>query len=273
MKNNILLFEAAEKMAAELGSRFKNNKNGKRNLLEFMDANNWFGFKSNGSEMPEINNEVIEHIKDSLALWLSAYKQSGRVKIELMLNHFNAKYPQTCRLYQQFVHDNDLVDEPSAWKLLDFILSEIDRDITDYSEQGVESLIQRVSMGATLKSARLFSNFLRSANEFGQTLTEWEYTFESRESPNLINEAYPLNDFAVMAYCVFNESMWEKQNLIEKAVESKTYANLWLFSALHFICALRKGDMKRIPAPKLPYDGDLILKIKMPAAEERGIHP
>jgi hypothetical protein len=153
-----------------------------------------------------------------------------------------------------------LTDEPSAWKLLDFILSEIDRDITAYSEQELEKLIQRINAGATLKSARLFSDFLRSASNSGQTLTKWEYSFESRECPNLINEAYPLNDFAVMAYCVFNESMRQKQNLLEKAVDSKIYADLWLFSALHFICALRKGDMKRIPAPELPYDRELVLK-------------
>jgi len=260
LKDNTLLFEAAEKMAGELGSLFINNKTGKRKLLEFMDANNWFGFKSNDSETPEISDEVLEHIKDSLTLWLSAYKQPGRVKTELMLSHFVKKYPQTCRLYRQFIHDNDLINEPSAWKLLDFILSEIDRDITDYSEQELEILIQRISIGATLKSARLFSDFLHSANESGNTLTKWEYAFESRVCSNLINEAYPLNDFAVMAYCVFNESMWEKQKLIEKAVESKAYADLWLFSAFHFICALRKGDMKRLPAPELPNDGKLILE-------------
>jgi len=258
--NNVILFETAEKMALELNSLYKNNKVGKRNLLGFMDANNWFGFKSKDGGTPYITDKIIEQIKDSLTLWLSAYKQPGRVKTELMLCRYNEKYPHLCRLYRRFINDNNLTDEPSAWKLLDFILSEIDRDISGYSEQELEKLIRRISTGATLKSARLFSDFLRSANDNGNALTKWEYTFESRECPNLINDAYPLNDFAVMAYCVFNESMRQKQNLLEKAVESKIYADLWLFSALHFICALRKGDMKRLPAPELPYGRELVFK-------------
>ncbi len=46
---------------------------------------------------------------------------------------------------------------------------------------------------------------------------------------------------------------------MEKAVHNKAYADLWLFAALHFICALRSGDMARLPAPKLPYDGKALL--------------
>ncbi len=68
-----------------------------------------------------------------------------------------------------------------------------------------------------------------------------------------------MSDFAVMAYCVFNEEWWKRQGMVEKAVQSKVYADLWLFAALHFICALRAGDMARLPAPMLPYDGQIVL--------------
>ncbi len=34
---------------------------------------------------------------------------------------------------------------------------------------------------------------------------------------------------------------------------------MWLFAARHFICALRSGDMARLPAPMLPYDGKTVL--------------
>jgi len=62
-----------------------------------------------------------------------------------------------------------------------------------------------------------------------------------------------------MCYCVFSEEMWARLRLIEKAVNNRVYADLWLFVALHFVCALRSGDMESIPAPKLPYDGGVIL--------------
>lgn len=246
-----ILFKIAETMAKELDSLYKNNRAGRMDLCEFMDANDNFGIET-------VTYENVHAIKERLTLWLSAYKQPGRVKINLMLCHFNDEYPNTCRLYRKFITDNNLEDKPSAWKLLDFILSEIDRDITDYSESEIEKLIKQISTEATLRSARIFSEFLRDVDIDGQALTKWNYTFEARGKR--VKEAYSLNDFSIMAYCVFNEEIWIRQSLIVKAVKSKIYADLWLFAALHFICALRTSDMKRLPAPELPYDRKTVLK-------------
>lgn len=249
--NSDILFEMAETMAKELNSLYKNNRAGRMDLLKFMDANDNFGIET-------VTCENVRSIKERLTLWLSAYKQPGRVKTELMLCYFNDEYPNTCRLYREFITDKNIEDDPSVWKLLDFILSEIDRDITDYGESDIEKLIKQISAEVTIKSARIFSEFLTGVDIDGQTLTKWNYTFEARGKRN--KEAYSLNDFSIMAYCIFNEEMWVRQSLIAKAVKSKTYADLWLFSALHFICVLRTSDMKRLPAPKLPYDTKKVLE-------------
>jgi len=101
----------------------------------------------------------------------------------------------------------------------------------------------------------MFADFLRFIK-----LSEWEYQFDSRGKPDSENNAYPLADFAVMAYCAFNEEMWKRQRLIQKASTSPKYANLWLYTALHFVCALRGSDLSRIPAPQLPYEPERILE-------------
>jgi len=248
---NRVLFKTAEAMASELNSLYKGNSFDKRDILEFMDANDNFGMK-------EITRDTIKTIKEQLTLWLSAYKQPGRIKIDLMLTHFKDMYPNTCRLYRKFITDNDLENKPSSWKLLDFILSEIDRDITEYSETELEQLIKQVDVGTTRACAGIFSEFLKTEHD-KKPLSQWVYDFGSRDRPGIINEAYSLESFSVMAYCIFNEAMWSKQNLIEKAVKSKQYADVWLFVALHFICALRASDMMRLPAPPLPYDGSTVL--------------
>lgn len=249
--NNDILIKTVAAMAGELNSLYKDSRAGQRDLLEFMEVNDHFG-------METVTCENIHAIEERLTLWLSAYKQPGRVKIDLMLSHFKDKYPDTCRLYHKFITDNNLKDKPSAWKLLDFILSGIDRDITVYSESEIEKLMKQISTEATLESARIFSDFLRNVDIGGQVLTKWNYTFGPRGK--LVKEAYSLEEFSVMAYCIFNEKMWLKQCLIEKAVNSRMYADLWLFVALNFICALRAGDMKKLPAPELPYDRQKILK-------------
>ncbi|MDD4429449.1 MAG: hypothetical protein PHG64_13815 [Paludibacter sp.] len=248
---NSILLKTAEAMASELNSLYKGNRLDKRDLFEFMDANDNFG-------MQEITHDTIHAIKERLTLWLSAYKQPGRIKINLILMYFNDMYPNTCRLYRQFITDNDIENKPSTWKLLDFILSEIDRDITEYSETELEQLIKRVDVGATRACAGIFSEFLKTEHE-KKPLSQWVYEFGCRDRTGIKNEAYSLESFSIMAYCIFNENMWSKQNLIEKAVQSKQCADVWLFVALHFICALRASDMIRLPAPTLPYDGATVL--------------
>jgi len=253
--NDVNLFRAADEMSAELNSFFKNNQPGRADLLEFMDANTWFGIspKMDGS-VPLVRGCEFERFKAPLTLWLSAYKKPGREKISLMLLHFSGIYPQTCALYRRFINDRRLDDEPAAWKLLDFLLSEIDREITVYTESELESLVASVDTDTTRRSAQLLAEFFQTAEHNGKPLTQWVYSFNSRDSAKPIKSAYPLNDFAVMAYCVFNEDIWLEQDMIVKATENKPYADLWVFVALHFICAFRRSDMARLPAPALPYD-------------------
>lgn len=254
------LYVCAVGLAESLGSFYKGGSRDRIPILEFMDANSWFGveYVMKGNT-PWILERDIQKIIEPLTLWLSAFRKPGRDKIELMLKHFAPVYPETCRLYSRFISKRKLSDNPSAWKLLDFLLSEIEKDITLYDETGIELLINRIESGATRTVAKLFADFLSTAEHDGKPLSQWRYAFGSRENTMLINDAYSLEDFSVMAYCVFNEEMWARQGLLEKAVNNKVYADLWLFVALHFVCALRSGDMERIPAPALPYDGETVL--------------
>ena len=245
----------------EVNSMFQNKKAGRRHILEFMDANDWFGMEHRIiSRTPHMAVHELQELQESITLWLSAYKQPARKKITLMLEHFKYKYPETCKLYEQFISNNKMADKPAGWMLLDFILSEIDREITEYDESGLQRLIHRLDEGATRKAAQLFADFLGAENQDGESISVWKYTFNIRDNPSLIHDAYPATDFAAMAYCVFNEDMWVQHDLIRKAVNSETCANLWLFVALHFICALRAQDMARLPAPALPREGKIIFK-------------
>lgn len=249
------LFSFAAELGKELSELYRNNKSGRADVLEFMESNCWFGVEYvMENSAPLMCSRDLEALREPLTLWLSAYRRSGREKLLLMLEHFGGVYPETCRLYRKFISDRQLHDEPSAWKLLDYLLSEIDRDITEYSEAKIEALIHRMDSGATRVASKMFAEFLDEAS-----LTRFTYSFNIRAVPETINEAYSLEDFAVMAYCVFNESAWEKQELIRKALSSKAYAEQWLFVALHFVCALRRGDMKRLPAPSLNYDSETIM--------------
>ena len=254
------LYKFTANLGTTIGSLYKGRARERPDILAFMDANEWFGMEYVMKDrIPWILEDDIPTIQEPLTLWLSAYRRPGRDKIMLMLKHFAPVYPETCRLYSRFITDKELFDDPSAWKLLDFLLSELEKDIPLYDEIGIEDLIQRMENGATRTVARLFADFLSMVERGGKPLTQWRYTFDSRENTMLVNDAYALEDFSVMAYCVFNEEMWARQGLLEKAIHNRAYADLWLFVALHFVCALRSGDMERIPAPALVNSREAVL--------------
>ena len=260
-RERVDIYAVAAKMAVELNSLYMGKQVCRRKLLEFMAVNEWFGIKrimKYGVIL--ITEHDVEKLEKPLTLWLSAYKKPGREKINLMLLHFSEVYPITCQLYQEFVVKRAVLDEPSAWKLLDYLLSEIDKEITDFDEAELKEFAKKMDTQATIQCARLFADFLHTTKYNGNVLTKWRYAFGTRDTSELVNDAYPIKDFAIMAYCVFNEEMWIKQGLVEKALQSSKYADLWLFVSLHFICALRATDMTRIPAPTLPYDSDTVLK-------------
>jgi hypothetical protein len=257
--NEVDLAAIVAEIAAEIDSLYKNTNKQRATLLQFMAVNDWFGINYTIKGCSAlIKADDAEKFRDRLALWLAAFKQPGSVKIVLMLKAFENTYPRTCELFACFIADKDVDSSPMYWQLLDFLLTELVCDITDYSETEIGELAQTANEELSLKAARLLSDFLHLAESDGMKLTRWLYTFEPREHPGLNKTAYALDNYTVMAYCVFNEEAWQKQDMVAKAIEKKAYADFWLFAALHLICALRVGDMERIPVPHLPYDTDAV---------------
>jgi hypothetical protein len=173
---NVNLFAFAEQLANSSNSLYTGIRFDKARLLEFMEINDWFGIAPvMRDKVPHIIPAESEFIRPSLELWLSAFKQPDNVKLGVLLRHFEAEYPKTCKLYRSFTVAEKLEDEPSAWKLLDYMFSNFDKEITEYSESEIEAFILMLDTKSTLAAARTFADFLRFAK-----LSKWEYGFSSR---------------------------------------------------------------------------------------------
>ena len=255
----INLRELASEISLEAGSLYKDTAKNRALLIEFMVANEWFGMEyivQGRSAVLTVNDEKI--LSKRLKLWLSAFKQPGRVKISLMLDYFKDVYPEFCKLYDDFISDKNTDKTPIYWHLLDYLLSELGKDINLYSETEIKELSIRLNADVPLSVAEIYSSFIRTANINGKPLSNWIYNFDARGNSELNLDAYGLDDFTMLAYCVFNSAVWAELELVQKALSNKIYAELWLSTALHFLCALRKTDMKRLPAPALPDNTDII---------------
>lgn len=57
-------------------------------------------------------------------------------------------------------------------------------------------------------------------------------------------QQYDRNTYFTVAYMVFNEKHWVENNMIEKAVKSVRHSKVWLYHAMHFVCAWRSKDIR-----------------------------
>ena len=73
-------------------------------------------------------------------------------------------------------------------------------------------------------------------------------------------EAYTVEQYAAMAYCLFHPKYIEQQELLQKACDNAMMAEAWLYLSLHWICALRQSDLQKIPILSLPGDAEMLLQ-------------
>lgn len=243
------LFAEVREMAAETGSLYNGSHVTDRDaLLCFLDANAWFDLEPGRSLKESVTAE------GRIRFWLRAYKKSGRDKTDLILGLFREKYPATARRLRSFLSDSGNTAYTQGWKFMDFLLSYIDREIVLYPEGDLRNLVEEANRYLSLADMKLLTAFLRSGGR--KCLSPWEYEFRSRQVVKTDSTSYPLRDFGIMAYTIFNPEAWEKEKLVEKAAGKRRYADLWLFMALHFVSGIRTTDMERLPVPDLPFPPD-----------------
>jgi hypothetical protein len=241
----------------------------KRELLEFASENNWFGakpisannvyFSSIKGEEYFLNMIDAKIIQDKISLWINSFGCSSAEKLKLLLNRMSVEHPRTSKLLNTFFEDNK-ADKIPAWKLTDYLCSKLKCEITDMSDEMIEDMISAMDTELQLNTARIFSEFLAYLKEHKYTNSNWSYNFLSRSKIEN-NDAYPMQAFQRMAYIIFNEGSWSKRNLLEKALSSKKYTDLWLYISLHFICGWRGTDILRLPMPLLHLKGEKIRKL------------
>ena len=255
--NSINIFDWTDKLSASNPRFSSQNPDCRQAFLNFLKNNEYFGipklYASADNDLIIICQDEAEKIRPNLELWLRSYGVGNDEKLELLTERMTAMYPDTGTLFARFT-DQSQAASGMAWKLADYLCFTLRCEITGMSDKELDSLAADMNRELPLNSARLFSEFLMYARENGHMSNGWIYNFNSRREAES-EGAYTALDFLKMAYVVFNEESWKKQHLLEKALNSKRDANLWLFVALHFICGWRGTDIVRLPMPALPYEG------------------
>jgi hypothetical protein len=157
----------------------------------------------------------------------------------------------------KFLADEYPRETNAAWILANFLCSALHCEITQTDEDTLESLAASADKELPLNAARMFAAFLTFPRCKRKLGNGWVYQFRSRITGR-DNNAYPAAALIKMAYVIFNEGAWATERLPEKAMQSAACTNLWLFTALHFVCGWRGTDIIRMPMPTLPCRGAVL---------------
>lgn len=257
------LYRMANEIAARENSRYRDICRDRTKLFEFMASNEWFDLLD---IMPDDADAVISkrkqvvfddracsRLESVLTVWMRAYLQGNEYKLKVLEDVGMERLPGFTAAYCKYVRQTGMAGEKTAWILLDFLLAELDAELEVTSDERIEQIVEEMDYAVPLTCARYFSRFMES--EYSGCNGRWVYKFGSR-TKKADNEAYSVNDFCAMAFCVFNEQHWQQNELIRKACGSQKMANLWAFIAMHFVCGLRAGDIERLPRFELPCNGD-----------------
>lgn len=242
------LFDEVLEDAARTGSRYRDICRCRDDLLGFLDVNGWFGQEPVNCGRDTCVDDY-ECMRDAIRLWLEAYQKPPRERLMILMDHYKDRMPSTCGLYLEFAASEGILDQPGGWKILDFILSSCDRELASFSQEELDRLMEETAGRLPLTSAKLLAKFI--ADKF--VVGSCSYEISSRRQKETRRDAYSIRDFSIMAYCVFNPASWKENRLVEKAVRSKHDADLWLFTSLHFLGALRQSDIVLLPVPSLPF--------------------
>lgn len=237
----------------------------RNDLAEFMEANSWYGidkmaaadvfFTDTNGELFFIKKSDMSALKPHLQLWFDSYGETAEGKFRLLLGRLRELYPKTTAHFTKFTVSRYPNEQTAALILADFLYSTLNAEITQADNSILDNIAERIDKELPLNSARIFSDFLiylRSKRKLGNG---WSYHFQTRGELK-DNDAYPAASYFKMAYVIFNEDAWNTEHLREKAFASESFANMWLFTAFHFICGWRGTDIIRVPMPILPYCGE-----------------
>jgi hypothetical protein len=255
----IYIYKKAEALAESVGSLYRDTRKCRDDLLNFFIVNKWFGqtLEGNGDDI-YIRNST--EITERLSLWLMAYRRTDSEKTDILIERFSERYPITCAEFRKYFKEAGTYGSEGSLRILDYLLSEIDRELTDYTEEEAQGIIANACGYLAISNCDVMIDFMKSLKGKGKLRLDWEYEIHSRRLVERDNTAYPLKDFSFMAYVLFNEKAWNDRALVEKALHEKKYADMWLYISLHFVCGLRSTDLERLPAPELPYERKLLME-------------
>lgn len=233
----------------------------KEDFSEMLVANEWFGENPVLSEENHIivSDAFIEKKGKDIDDFFRYHFLSDKKRRRILEERLSKSLPQTYEAYSKYRKKFSIPDDLSVF-LADTLLSSLAGELQESTDSEIEYIVQEMTNTAPVSCARTVADFINWVVTHYKTVYTSSYEIRNYTTDDENNGAYSMNDYLRMLYAFFNEGYIEENQMYEQAAESKKYADAWLFLSLHFVCALRKSDLVRIPHPRLERSPEDVLE-------------
>jgi hypothetical protein len=235
-------------------------KDGLFKATELIVGRDWFGAKHDVRDGKVLVDETsAKIIESSVRDYFKSLGNSDKENLERLERSGSSLFPSTIKDFNSFCSSLEIETSP-ACKIMDFMLYYLPGELVDSTDEEVGDLVDDAVNSMQKVYAQIWVDFINWTRQYRRTLYSSVYQLKDKTTDVSGKEAYALTEYLEMLYKLYNTDYIEDNDMYEQAAEDKNYADTWLFLSLHFISALRKTDLIRIPHPELPIEPGEVLK-------------
>ena len=152
--SKVSFYSVVAQQAKASESLYVGNATDKSNLVDFMEMNGWFGVdvhicgeKQADTDRGDYYLDAMEagRLTENICLWLDAYGRSDAEKLAVLAGYGAGKFPDTTSKYVSYIKESSLEEDANSWRLLDYLLSVLRKELLDADEDEMQSILDRVS--------------------------------------------------------------------------------------------------------------------------------
>ena len=183
---------------------------------------------------------LIDNTKDRYSRYLLKRKNIEIHKnIENTIIHYNKFVLE--RLEKTTKEESSFV---GVYKIL---CENLYKEITLYNDKEIKSLLQKASYIEYEREMSLFLNYTKE-----NYLTKYNEVYVYSNFSKTRIEPYTKQQWLNFGKLIFDMNSTSFKTQLNKAIDCREYCGVWFYSAFHYICTWRRGDiLTKIPNPKL----------------------
>lgn len=234
----------------------------RENLLHYAEDYNWWDTEVYSSNLYPLHGgklgmlisaEDADQLRQELRIWLLLYGKSYEDQWKTLCKVY-AAFPKTIKLLRRRYHWHSSIEKPFI-DMVCLLMKNLTRELEHMSEPEKLELFEAMASEATESAKKEFLAFAKIEKIIKGHI-------ELRPTSRRIdNSAYPMESFQLMIKAMIKESEIKRRGLIEKAVDNKQYADLWLYTTIRLFLPWRSTDYVWVRPPELPYDPDETLQM------------